>query len=342
MVILLELKEKFRLFYNKYNTYIIPAVKFILAFVSFCLLNTNIGYMTKIKNPVIALAVSVLCAFLPNGFMLFALSVFMLLHIYAISAEYAIIVLCILLIMYLLYFRFTPKQGILLIITVMMSSLHIPYVLPVAVGLCCSGAAVIPVSFGVIIYYIIKTASDYEAALTTQTASDSMQKISYMTESLLNNKEMITIVAAFVLTILVVYFVRRLRVDYAWTYAIIAGTAVQFVILIAGAVIFNVNLSFIPMIAGTILGAVLSYICQIIFFNVDFKRTEYVQYEDDEYYYYVKAVPKINIVNADVKVKQINARKTKEANDISDVNISSRNVNAAASESDDEITFIEK
>ena len=64
-----------------------------------------------------------------------------------------------------------------------------------------------------------------------------------------------------------------------------------------------------------------------MFFSVDYSRTEYVQYEDDEYYYYVKAVPKINIVNAEVKVKQINARKTKKAHDISDM---------TSSEQDDE------
>lgn len=45
------------------------------------------------------------------------------------------------------------------------------------------------------------------------------------------------------------------------------------------------------------------------------------------HYYYVKAVPKINIVNAEVKVKQINARKTKKAHDISDM---------TSSEQDDE------
>ena len=51
---------------------------------------------------------------------------------------------------------------------------------------------------------------------------------------------------------------------------------------------------------------------------MDFKRTEFVQYEDDEYYYYVKAVPKITIANTDVKVKQINARKTKKSSKTAD------------------------
>ena len=67
---------------------------------------------------------------------------------------------------------------------------------------------------------------------------------------------------------------------------------------------------------GAGLGALAGYICNVMFFAVDFRRTEYVQYEDDEYYYYVKAVPKINVANADVRIKHINAKKTKKTDDI--------------------------
>jgi len=46
-------------------------------------------------------------------------------------------------------------------------------------------------------------------------------------------------------------------------------------------------------------------------FSVDYSRTEYLQYEDDDYYYYVKAVPKIAVTAPDVKVQKINSRKKK-------------------------------
>ena len=121
--------------------------------------------------------------------------------------------------------------------------------------------------------------------------------------------------------------VRRLKIDNAWTYAIAAGIVVQFIVLLAGILVTGAKINLILMIVGTVLGGVVGYLCQILFFSVDYSRTEYVQYEDDEYYYYVKAVPKINIVNAEVKVKQINARKTKKAHDISDM---------TSSEQDDE------
>ena len=84
----------------------------------------------------------------------------------------------------------------------------------------------IPAAFGVIIFYIIKTASEYETALTTKSVNDSMQQISYIVESLFNNKEMILFVIAMVVTITAVYAVRRLKIDNAWTYAIAAGIVV--------------------------------------------------------------------------------------------------------------------
>lgn len=319
MIFLLELKENIKRFFNKYDIYIIPTAKFILAFISFMILNASIGYMTKLSNPVIALLLSLACAFVPSGFTVFILSVYMLIHLYAISAEFSLIVLGVVLLMYLLYFRFTPKQGYLLLITSIMCWIGIPYVIPVAVGLCAGAASVIPVGFGVIIYYIVQTASAYETAITKQSVSDSVQKISYIVESLINNKSMILLIIAFALTIAIVYFIRRMRIDNAWTYAIVAGTAVEFLVLIGGQIVFGAKFNMIFMIIGVILGAVVGYLCQILFFSVDYKRTEFVQYEDDEYYYYVKAVPKINIVNEDVKVKQINVRKTRKTTDINDV-----------------------
>ena len=50
-------------------------------------------------------------------------------------------------------------------------------------------------------------------------------------------------------------------------------------------------------------------IYQFFVFAVDYSRTEYTQFEDDDYYYYVKAVPKIAVSAPDVKVRRINARK---------------------------------
>ena len=44
---------------------------------------------------------------------------------------------------------------------------------------------------------------------------------------------------------------------------------------------------------------------------VDYSATEYTQFEDDDYYYYVKAIPKIKVTATDVKVKHINVKRSR-------------------------------
>ena len=46
-------------------------------------------------------------------------------------------------------------------------------------------------------------------------------------------------------------------------------------------------------------------------FSVDYSRTEKLQFEDDEYYYYVKAVPKNVVATPEKKVKRINKQHKK-------------------------------
>lgn len=337
MIFLLELKEKVKKIFNRYNTYIVPTVRFVIALASMFLMDIYIGYMPILKNPLVALAVAVVCAFLPMGFMIVVLSLVMVAHLYAVSLEFSLIALCVVLLMYLLYFRFAPKYGYLIILTVIMCALKLPYVITVAVGLVAGLAAIIPVSFGVIIFYIIQTASAYEAAISEATNSDSMEQISYIVETFVSNRVWIVTVVAFAVTIIVVYFIKRLTVDNAWNYAIIAGTAVQFIIFIAGIIALQAKINIVLMVIGTILGVAVAYVCQIVFFSLDYKRTEYVQYEDDEYYYYVKAVPKINIADSDVQVKRINARNTKRARDINSMNRKSAGKSSSAAGDEDDI-----
>ena len=138
----------------------------------------------------------------------------------------------------------------------------------------------------------------------------------------------------------VVYIIRRLKIDYAWGYAIGIGSVLQFIILVVCEIVFKTEFNIVLIVIGVILGALAGYICNVMFFAVDFRRTEYVQYEDDEYYYYVKAVPKINVAGEDVKVKQINARKTRKASDISDVRQAKSTT--AATEEDEDMIFFDK
>ena len=313
MYYLLELREKMKKVYASYNVYIRPAVKFLLALLSFILLNASIGYMSKLNNPFLSILLSVLCAFLPGQLMILVISLFMMAHLYAISAELAVIALCVLVVMYLLYLRFAPKMGYVIIITVMLCGLKLYAAVPIIIGIGLGAASIVPVSFGMLVYVIVKTASEYEAALTNSSVTDTVQHISYLAESFVNDRAFVVMVLAAVVTIIVIACIKKMTIDNAWTYALIAGAVVEFLIYIVGILALHAKFGIVSLILGLIIGIVGGYVCKVLLFSVDYKRTEYVQFEDDEYYYYVKAVPKVTVVNEDVRVKQINGKKTKKA-----------------------------
>ena len=309
MTNLLVLKEYLKGIYGKYEIYITPVVKFVLSMITFVMINRKLGFMAKLNSMSIVLIAALLCSFLPMNFMILIASLFLLLHLYAFSLECAIVVFALLLIMFLLYFRFSPKDAVLVMLTPMCCAIKIPFVMPLAAGLTGTPASAVSVGCGVIIYNIFQYISDNVATLNSMDEENAIQKYRYVIDGLLNNKTMLVMVFAFAITVLVVYLVRRLSINHSWTIAIAAGALVSIGALLVGDLMLDTNISIISMIIGAAVSVVIVKFLQFFVFNVDYSRTEYVQFEDDEYYYYVKAVPKIMMAKPSKTVKKITSQK---------------------------------
>ena len=105
----IELREKIRKIYGKHNRLILAVVKFILALFLFLLINHYVGYMEKLHHVYIAVALALICAMLPVNMTVLLAAVFTVVHLYALSMEVAVTALLIFLLMFFLYFRFSPK-----------------------------------------------------------------------------------------------------------------------------------------------------------------------------------------------------------------------------------------
>ena len=116
--------------------------------------------------------------------------------------------------------------------------------------------------------------------------------------------------AAFAVTLVVVYLIRRMSIDHSWTIAMIAGSLVNIMMLLIGDLMYDTNVSIIGIMIGGIISFLLAKVLQFFVFSVDYSRTERVQFEDDEYYYYVKAIPKLNVATPAKTVKKINTQKS--------------------------------
>ena len=223
--------------------------------------------------------------------------------------ECAVITLVIFLVLFLLYFRFSPKDTIVVLLTPMSFLLGIPYAMPLAMGLLGTPASAISVGCGVIVTYLINYIADGANTLSTMETEDMATRFRFVIDGFLDNKAMILTIAVFAVTIILVYLIRRLSIDYAWTIAIIAGALGDIMILLVGDLIFDTNVSILGLIIGTVFSVAVAKIVEFFAFHVDYSRTESVQFEDDEYYYYVKAVPKITVATPSRTVKKINTLK---------------------------------
>ena len=309
MTALLELRENLKKIYSRNEAFILPVIKFLLSFIVLSIINGKMGYMTKLDNMAIVLIVSLLCSFLPTGFMAFFAMMFAVLHMYALSIETAAVGLVVFLLLYLLFLRFTAKEALVVVLTPVLCMLKLPYVMPVAMGLIGTPASCVSVGCGVVVYYLLQTVITNAPTINSRGAEEATAKLRLLIDGMLGNKAMLVMIAAFAITVIVVYLIRRMSVDHSWTIAMVAGVMIEVMILLVGDLMYDTNLSIVSALLGAVVTLIACKIIEFFRFCLDYSRTEKVQFEDDEYYYYVKAVPKMTVAAPTNTVKKINTQR---------------------------------
>ena len=306
MTVMIELRDRLKAFAGVYEMYLKGAVKAVAAFVIFNCINSELGFMERINSVTLVLVLSLAAALLPVDFISLAAALLVLLHLYALSPGVAIVGACIFIVMYIIYFRFTPGRGYFAVLTPVAYIWNIPCVMPFVAGyLDKSPTSGVPVMCGTVIYYFLKGVKDNSVSLSTMEESDSLiSKMSDAVSQFTGNKELLAMAAIMFVTTVVVWFIRRLKVDYSWYIAFAVGATLELVGMILGNIRFSLGISFLFMILQIVVSAAVSFLVMFFFFNLDYERTERVQFEDDEYYYYVKAVPKVYVARGQKKVKK--------------------------------------
>ncbi len=305
MTKLLEIREFLKNIYGKYEGFILPVLKFLLALVTFLLINSKLGYMEKLAKFPVALILALLCSFLPLNFLVVAAAVICLCHVYALSLEAAAVVGIIFVVLFLLYFRFSPKDGIVVVLLPLAFSFKIPCAVTLAAGLLGGPGTAVSVGCGVIVYYALHLVSGLSKSDGGVELAQMATKFRSVIDGLVGNKAMLVAVVAFVAACLAVYFIRRMNIDHAWTIAMIVGALINILVLFVGDLALSTQVPVFGTILGAIIGFAIAVVIKFFAFNLDYARAEKVQFEDDEYYYFVKAIPKVTLSTADKKVKKV-------------------------------------
>lgn len=306
------MRERIEAVYGKHSKWFDKAFQFILAMITFTMINQNTGFMKSLSSPVISLALSVVATFLPPMVTVVLATVLVLAHTLAASIGIFAVSALIFLIMYIFYIRLAPKMAFVILLTPIAFALKIPFAVPVACALIYTPVSLVPMGCGAVVFYMMEYLKKMSSAAKASGSKAMLSEITTFVQKVFQNKEMWIYIVAFIIGFFVIYTIRRQEMDHAWKIGILAGAIANVVVTAIGSTALGVSISYGSLIIGNVLAAVVGFILELFLFSVDYARSERLQFEDDEYYYYVKAIPKVAVTTPEKTVKKINERQETE------------------------------
>ena len=315
---LLEMRHRIRVFYIRFEQPVRYFVRFLLALCCIAMINARLGYWQIFASFIVTLLVSMICAVLPLGFTAVISAALILAHLYKYSLESCAIGLVLFLCVYLMYYRFSPHDALVILLTPLLFAWHIPTVMPFIVGLLFLPVSLISLAFGVVIYFFLHAVSAGNVTGGAFAAEEAVGKVQTIMSAMIGDRTMLIYVIAFVVSGGVIYILRRRSIDRAWPIAIGVGAFLNLLILLVGDLTMDAEVGILGAIFGVILGVIAGFVILFFVFHVDYSRVEHAQFEDEDYYYYVKAVPKIVLQERAVRVKSINRLHDADTHDEAD------------------------
>ena len=305
---ILEWREKLYNSYVQYDIYIKMFLRFIMSAIIFIVVGSKLNYYEKLSNPLLILGLALVGTFVPDALLVFMVVVVTLLELYFLSPIIAGICALCFLFLYLMLARFDQKTTLALIFVPIFILWKIPVALVVVIALFFGASSVLTIVAGTCFYYILDAAKNIDINVG-ETTNDVFALIHMFMDAIIKNKNMYVMLMTLVAVFFITYFVRRLKMDFSFEMGVIAGGICGFILLLLGNVMLDSKFSILWVVLGSVVSCIIGLLVHFMHMVLDYGQKEKVQFEDDEYYYYVIAVPKMKMTVSNKKVKNIYTKK---------------------------------
>ena len=290
----LSFRDQFTDFYRRNDLLIKSIARAAVAFLVYCTVNRQFPSDSTLQNPLVPLILALLSAFLPTTGISIISGFLVLGNLYAISRELTIIALIVFLIVLLVDLLMPVKSGLLLALTPVLFIYHMPLIIPVIVGLSFGLLSAVPVGLGTFLYFFcnfLKSNISAAEEIANADITEKLEKYSDIFLSMAGSRTMILCVLMMTSAALLVYIFKTLPFNGSWYAGAGAGLACVLIFsLLAGD---QSVLSLPEVLVQTALDLLIAVVYILFVHGEDFSGTERVSFEDDDYFYYVKAVPKL-------------------------------------------------
>ena len=329
METMIEIRESIINVIKRYQTIFDFLIKFVVGVMIYAAINNighggdNFAFLSSGGMAVMfTVFMGVLFAILPMN----ANYIFMILFTtiqFSSQLEVALVVFIALLSIFLFYGHFSKKEGMLVIGTLMAFYFNIPYVIPLIAGMYFGVTAIIPIGIGALIWSysdLVNSLMGGEGslavtldAITDVDLDEVLDAFMALYESFSTGGEQVQnwlfLTISMFMAFIFVYIVSRLSIDYAKEIAIGMGTVLNIFLFMFASAFTTIELNVVAIVFFALFSGGIVYIFSFFDMALDYPKSQRVEFQDDDYYYQVKMIPKR-------KSKAIRAKQAKVAQEM--------------------------
>lgn len=308
--ILQYLKELVKGLLSKYEIIIIRVWKALLCFFSLFSIKFAFNNSSIIDNYLIILIISIVGAFVPLSATALIIIFMTVVHIASFSPQAAFAVCIMLILFYFISIYYKSENKWSIVFSMVFYQLKIPFLVPMLTGLVGNINDVVSITSGATIGYYLKLLVENKAVLTN--GMSEVDAFSLIFKQMLLSPNFYYFLASQIAMFLIVNILRSKGIKHAPLIGVSFGSLISGIIIITGNLFFESSNNIFVVILKAFITWIIGVVITYFFVETDYSSPESFQMEDDEYFYYVTAIPKVHFTKEDRRIKKVTDSKEKE------------------------------
>ena len=305
---LLIIRQNLISIFKRYESLIVPIVRFIISFSALRMLKEATSYHGVLSGTLVLIGLALIGSFASAEWIIVWTIFLVTFFTFPLNPILALILFGIMCIIYILYARLFPKESIWILVTLVAFSIKLELLIPIVAALLSTYVSVMAIIIGTILWYVVPgLISVLPNAVEKNEMIDMMNQLMIIDyKNLLIDPRMMSIVVIFFIVFSAIFIIRKQSIDYGPYIAIGVG-AVMNILGFGLAIIFfgGIGVNMIKVVLETLFFSGVAVIIQFLSIVLDYQRAETVNFEDDDNYYYVKIVPKIHLTHKHTTIKKV-------------------------------------
>lgn len=303
----LRIKQKLLQLYRNYERWIMAVIKFVMIGLGITIINRSVGSIELLTSFYVIMGMAFIGMFMPIQWVVIGLMLIFTAHMMYLNSIIGLISLLGCIGTYVLVIRIAPKYSVLIILMMAFCSIGGSCILPMIVALFFGLESILSLLAGIVLFNVwgVLIGSLQSGILTTQLTEFLTYIMDSFIKNIFSNQEMFAMMIIMTIVYLTIYIIKKQSIEYAAYLAIGAGTIMNLLGFLLADLFLNIDVEIFNVIMWTTMSAITCVIAEYIIRPTDYSKTEVVQFEDEDNYYYVKVVPKITLITTKTHIEEI-------------------------------------